>query len=96
MNDYSLVMTGEAELVPILLAENRSMPQGGMEDVCRLAVTMNDPVSHKFSLRVPHDFEELDRLGWGSCILMVQVTMTSMSVRSLWLEKLPQGAFPLW
>ena len=65
-NDYSLVITGEAGLVPVLLAENRSMPQGGMEDVCRVVVTMNDPMSHKFSLQVPHNFEELDRLGWGS------------------------------
>ena len=32
-NDYSLVITGEAGLVLILLAENQSMPQGGMEDV---------------------------------------------------------------
>ena len=65
-NDYSLVITGEAGLVPILLAENRSMPQGGMEDVCRVVVAMNDPMSHEFSPRVPHDFEELDRLGRGS------------------------------
>ena len=65
-NDNSLVITGEAGLVPILLAENRSMPQGGMEDVCRVVVTMSDPMSHKFSPRVPHDFEELDRLGRGS------------------------------
>ena len=28
-----LVITGEAGLVPILLTENQSMPQGGMEDV---------------------------------------------------------------
>ena len=65
-NDYSLVITGEAELVPILLAENQSMPQGGMEDVCRVVVAMNDPMSHEFSLQAPHDFEELDRLGQGS------------------------------
>ena len=50
MNDNSLVITGEAGLVPILLAENRSMPQGGMEDVCRVVVTMSDPMSHEFSL----------------------------------------------
>ena len=49
MNNYSLVITGEAGLVPILLAENQSMPQGGMEDVCRVVVAMNDPMSHKFS-----------------------------------------------
>ena len=49
MNDNSLVITGEAGLVPILLAENQSMPQGGMEDVCRVVVTMNDPMSHEFS-----------------------------------------------
>ena len=42
------------------------MPQGGMEDVCRVVVAMNDPMSHEFSLWAPHDFEELDRLGWGS------------------------------
>ena len=44
----------------------QSMPQGGMEDVCRVVVTMSDPMSHEFSLQVPQDFEELDRLGWGS------------------------------
>ena len=66
MNDYSLVITGEAGLVPVLLAENRSMPQGGMEDVCRVVIAMSDPMSCEFSLRVPHDFEELDRLGRGS------------------------------
>ena len=49
-NDNSLVITGEAGLVPILLAENQSMPQGGMEDVCRVVVTMSDPMSHEFSL----------------------------------------------
>ena len=48
-NDYSLVITGEAELEPVLLAENRSMPQGGMEDVCRVVVAMNDPMSREFS-----------------------------------------------
>ena len=53
-------------MVPILLAENRSMPQGGMEDVCRVVVAMSDPMSHEFSLRAPQDFEELDRLGRGS------------------------------
>ena len=50
----------------LLLAENRSMPQGGMEDVCRVVVTMSDPMSHEFSPRAPQDFEELDRLGRGS------------------------------
>ena len=54
-------ITGEAGLVP--------MPQGGMEDVCRVVVTMNDPMSHEFSLQAPHDFEELDRLGRGSFAL---------------------------
>ena len=49
-NNNSLVITGEAGLVPILLVENQSMPQGGMEDVCRVVVAMNDPMSHKFSL----------------------------------------------
>ena len=44
-SDNSLVITGEAGLVPILLAENQSMPQGGMEDVCRVVVTMSDPMS---------------------------------------------------
>ena len=48
-NNYSLVITGEAGLVPVLLAENRSMPQGGMEDVCRVVVAMNDPMSREFS-----------------------------------------------
>ena len=62
----SLVITGEAGLVPILLAENQSMLQGGMEDVCRVVVAMSDPMSHEFSPRVPQDFEKLDRLGWGS------------------------------
>ena len=47
-SDNSLVIT-EAGLVPILLAENQSMPQGGMEDVCRVVVTMSDPMSHEFS-----------------------------------------------
>ena len=28
--------------------------QGGMEDVCRVVVTMGDPISHEFSLQVPH------------------------------------------
>ena len=54
MNDNSLVITGEAGLVPVLLVENQSMPQGGMEDVCRVVVTMSDPMSHEFSLRAPH------------------------------------------
>ena len=53
-NGNSLVITGEAGLVPILLAENQSMPQGGMEYVCRVVVTMSDPMSHEFSLQVPH------------------------------------------
>ena len=66
MSDNSLVITGEAGLVPILLAKNQSMPQGGMEDVCRVVVAMSDPMSHEFSPQVPHAFEELDRLGWGS------------------------------
>ena len=42
------------------------MPQGGMEDVCRVVVTMSDPMSHEFSPQAPQDFEELDRLGRGS------------------------------
>ena len=66
MSDNSLVITGEAGLVPVLLAENRSMPQGGIEDVCRVVVAMSDPMSHEFSLQVPQDFEELARLGLGS------------------------------
>ena len=49
-----LVITGEAELVPILLVENWSMPQGGMEDVCRVVITMGDPMSHELSLQMPH------------------------------------------
>ena len=52
-------------MVPILLAENQSMLQGGMEDVCRVVVTMGDPMSHELSLQVPQDFEELDRLDQG-------------------------------
>ena len=52
-------------MVPILLAENRSMPQGGMEDVCRVVVAMSDPMSHEFSPRVPQDFEELRQVGSG-------------------------------
>ena len=51
-------------MVPILLVENQSMPQGGMEDVCRVVVTMSDPMNHEFSPQAPQDFE--DRLGWGS------------------------------
>ena len=42
------------------------MPQGGMEDVCRVVVAMSDPMSHELSPRAPQDFEELDRLGRGS------------------------------
>ena len=53
-------------MVPFLLAENRNMPQGGMEDVCRVVVAMSDPMSHELSPRAPQDFEELDRLGRGS------------------------------
>ena len=60
------MITGEAGLVPVLLAENQNMPQGGMEDVCRVVVAMSDPMSHELSLQAPQDFEELDRLGWGS------------------------------
>ena len=44
-----LVITGEAGLVPILLAENQNMPQGGMEDVCRVVVAMSDPMSRELS-----------------------------------------------
>ena len=50
MSNNSLVITGEAGLVPILLTENRSMPQGGMEDVCRVVVAMSDSMSCEFSL----------------------------------------------
>ena len=60
------MITGEAGLVPVLLAENRNMPQGGMEDVCRVVVAMSDPMSRELSPQVPQDFEELDRLGRGS------------------------------
>ena len=49
-----LVITGEAGLVPILLVENQSMPQGGMEDVCRVAIAMGDAMSHELSLQMPH------------------------------------------
>ena len=42
------------------------MPQGGMEDVCRVVVTMSNPIGHEFSPQAPHHFEELDRLGRGS------------------------------
>ena len=48
------VITGEAGLVPVFPVENQSMPQGGMEDVCRVVVTMNDPMSHELSLQMPH------------------------------------------
>ena len=65
-SNNSLVITGEAGLVPVLLVDTQSMPQGGMEDVCRVVVTMSDPMSCEFSLQAPQDFEELDRLGWGS------------------------------
>ena len=30
------------------------MPQGGMEDVCRVVVAMSDPMSCELSLQVPH------------------------------------------
>ena len=53
-------------MVPFLLVENRNMPQGEMEDVCRVVVAMSDPMSHELSLRAPQNFEELDRLGRGS------------------------------
>ena len=53
-------------MVPVLLVENQSMPQGGMEDVGRVVVAMSDLMSHEFSLQVPQDFEELHRLGRGS------------------------------
>ena len=66
MSDNSLVITREAGLVSVLLVENQSMPQGGMEDVCRVVVAMSDPISREFSPRVPQEFEELDRLGRGS------------------------------
>ena len=42
------------------------MPQGGMEDVCRVDVAMSDSMSHEFTPRAPQDFEELDSLGQGS------------------------------
>ena len=89
------MITGEAGLVPVLLAENQSMPQGGMEDVCRVVVTMVDPMSCEFNLQAPQDFEELDRLGRGSLhsdgpghndLYESPVTVT---------KKPPQGAFPL-
>ena len=35
---YQLVIAGEAGLVLVLPVANRSMPQGGMEDVCRVVV----------------------------------------------------------
>ena len=53
-SDNSLVITGEAGLVPILPVENQSMPQGGMEDVCRVVVIMSDPMNHEFSLHECH------------------------------------------
>ena len=56
-------------MVPFLLVENRNMPRGGMEDVCRVVVAMSDPMSHELSPRAPQDFEELDRLGRGSFAL---------------------------
>ena len=49
-----LVIIGEAGLVPILLVENQSMPQGGMEDVCRVVVIMGDPMSCELSLQMLH------------------------------------------
>ena len=59
------------------------MPQGGMEDVCRVVVTMGGPMSHEFSLQMPHFLRSYT--GWGGVIftLMVQVMMTSMSGQSL-------------
>ena len=48
-NDW-LGITGEAELVPILLAENWSMPKGGMEDVCRVVIAIGDLMSCEFCL----------------------------------------------
>ena len=41
------------------------MPQGGMEDVCRVVVTMGDPMSHELSPCSTTYYEELDKLGSG-------------------------------
>ena len=30
------------------------MPQGGMEDVCRVVVAMSGTMSHELSLQMPH------------------------------------------
>ena len=49
-----LVITGEAGLVPILLVENQSKPQGGMEGVYKVVVAMGDPMSHELNLQMPH------------------------------------------
>ena len=45
-----LVITGEAEVVPVLVKKSICNPWGGMEDVCRVVVTMYDPMSCEFSL----------------------------------------------
>ena len=82
-SDNSLVITGEAVLVPILLPENQSIPQGGMEDVCRVVVALSDPMNCEFSLQAPHFLRSLTGLGEVVFTLMVQVTMTFMSGWSL-------------
>ena len=70
------------------------MPQGAMEDVCRVVVTMSDPMNHEFSLRAPHFLRSYNRLGQGNFhsnhpghddLYEWHVTVT---------QKLPQGAFP--
>ena len=48
------MITGEAGLVPVPLVENQSMPQGGMEGVCRVVIALGDPMSHELSLQMSH------------------------------------------
>ena len=58
------------------------MPQGGMEDVCRVVITMGDPMSHELSLQMPHFLRS--QTGWvGVLSAHFKVTMTSLSGQSL-------------
>ena len=77
-----LVITGEAALVPTLLADNQSMPQGWMEGVCRVVIAMGDPMSHELSLQMLHFLRSYT--GWVRVVFtQFKVTITSVSGWSL-------------
>ena len=76
------MITGEVGLVPVLLVENQSLPQDGMEDVFRVAIAMGDPMSHELSLQMPHFLRS--QTGWvGVVTAHFKVTMTLVSGQSL-------------